>query len=150
MQFSRNRINPVVKPERRSKFFTPTGSYPGLDPGNQLASTGMIISFTLPPTPYSISYSGVDVSEGEDFYMNDDLEAENATITTPGEFITSARTFMRSSSCDPVSLRMTVSRGHGTYADNDEAVASVAGTIERVNNLVTVRALHTRYPKFES
>jgi len=66
---------------------------PGLDPGNQLAS--MIISFTLPPTTYSISHSGVDVSEGEDFYMNDGLEAENATITTPGEFITSARTFMR-------------------------------------------------------
>ena len=43
---------------------------------------------------------------------------------------------MRSSSCDPVSLRMTVSRGHGTYVDNDEAVASIAGTIERVNKLV--------------
>ncbi len=110
----------------------------------------MIISFTLPPTPHSISQSGVDVSGDEDLFMNDDLEAENATITTPGEFITSARTFMRSSSCDPVSLRMTISRGHGTYADNDEAVASIAGTIERVNKLVTVRALHTRYPKFES
>src|SRR5258707_1210729 len=74
----------------------------------------MIISFTLPPTPHSISQSGVDVSGDEDLFMNDDLEAENATITTPGEFITSARTFMRSSSCDPVSLRMTISRGHGT------------------------------------
>ena len=31
---------------------------------------------------------------------------------------------------------MTVSRGHGTYVDNDEAVASIAGTIERVNKLV--------------
>jgi exosome complex component RRP4 len=57
---------------------------------------------------------------------------------------------VRSSSRGPVSLRMIVSRGHGTYVDNDEVVASVAGTIERVNKLVTVRALRTRYPKFES
>lgn len=92
----------------------------------------MIISFTSPPTLYSASHSRVDESEGEDFYMDndDDLEAGNSTITTPGEFITSARAFMR---------------GHGTYVDNDEVVASVAGTIERVNKLVTVRALRTRY-----
>jgi exosome complex RNA-binding protein Rrp4 len=45
---------------------------------------------------------------------------------------------------------MTVSRGHGTYVDNDEVVASVAGTIERVNKLITVRALHTRCPDFKS
>jgi hypothetical protein len=59
--------------------------------------TSMIISFTSPPTLYSVSDSRVDVSEGEDFYMDndDDLEAENTTITTPGEFITSARAFMR-------------------------------------------------------
>jgi exosome complex component RRP4 len=43
-----------------------------------------------------------------------------------------------------------VSRGHGTYVDNDEVVASVAGTIERVNKLVTVRALRTRYADFKS
>jgi hypothetical protein len=57
----------------------------------------MIISFTSPPTFYSVSHSRVDVSEGEDFFMDGDhdLEAENATITTPGEFITSARAFMR-------------------------------------------------------
>jgi hypothetical protein len=56
----------------------------------------MVISFTSPPTLYPVSHPRVDVSEGEDFYMDDDdLEAENATITTPGEFITSARAFMR-------------------------------------------------------
>lgn len=57
----------------------------------------MIISFTSPPTLYSASHPRVDVSEGEDFHMDDDdgIEAENATITTPGEFITSARAFMR-------------------------------------------------------
>lgn len=57
----------------------------------------MIISFTSPPALYSLSDSRVDVDEGEDFYMDndDDLEAENTTITTPGESITSARAFMR-------------------------------------------------------
>jgi exosome complex RNA-binding protein Rrp4 len=55
---------------------------------------------------------------------------------------------VRSSLAVPFS-RMIVSRGHGTYVDNDEVVASVAGTIERVNKLVTVRALRTRYPDFK-
>lgn len=35
-------------------------------------------------------------------------------------------------------------RGHGTYVDGEDVVASVAGTLERVNKLVTVRALKTR------
>lgn len=35
-------------------------------------------------------------------------------------------------------------RGHGTYVDTDEVIASVAGTVERVNKLVTVRPVHTR------
>lgn len=34
--------------------------------------------------------------------------------------------------------------GHGTYVDGDEVIASVAGTIERVNKLVTVRTLRGR------
>jgi exosome complex RNA-binding protein Rrp4 len=51
---------------------------------------------------------------------------------------------VRSSPAVPFSRMMIVSRGHGTYVDNDEVVASVAGTIERVNKLVTVRALRTR------
>ncbi|TFY83642.1 hypothetical protein EWM64_g361 [Hericium alpestre] len=36
-------------------------------------------------------------------------------------------------------------RGHGTYVENEEVIASVAGLVERVNKLVTVRALRTRY-----
>ena len=57
----------------------------------------MIISFTSPPSRYPVSYSSIDVSDGEDFYMDHghDPEAENATTTTPGESITSARAFMR-------------------------------------------------------
>lgn len=34
--------------------------------------------------------------------------------------------------------------------DNEEVIASVAGTIERVNKLVTVRATRTRYGGFPS
>ena len=35
--------------------------------------------------------------------------------------------------------------GHGTYVDSEEVIASVAGTVERVNKLVTVRAIRSRY-----
>lgn len=35
--------------------------------------------------------------------------------------------------------------GHGTYTEQELVIASVAGTIERVNKLVTVRAARTRY-----
>jgi len=93
----------------------------------------MLISFSSPSTLTSDNHlnAGANVCE-EVVYMHDDddFEGENAKITSPGEPITSARAFMR---------------GHGTYVDGDEVVASVAGTIERVNKLVTVRALHTRY-----
>lgn len=34
--------------------------------------------------------------------------------------------------------------GHGTYMDNEEVVASIAGVVDRVNKLVTVRALKSR------
>ena len=35
--------------------------------------------------------------------------------------------------------------GHGTFVDQDTVISSVAGTIERVNKLVSVRAIRTRY-----
>lgn len=34
--------------------------------------------------------------------------------------------------------------GHGTYVQDDKVVASVAGTLERVNKLVSVRPLRTK------
>ncbi|XP_077161330.1 exosome complex component RRP4 isoform X2 [Paroedura picta] len=36
-------------------------------------------------------------------------------------------------------------RGHGTYMGNEKLVASVAGVVDRVNKLVCVKALKTRY-----
>ncbi|KAF7360498.1 Exosome complex component rrp4 [Mycena venus] len=59
-----------------------------------------------------------------------DFEAGGSKITWPGETITSSQLYMR---------------GHGTYVENEEVVASVAGTIERVNKLITVRAIRTKY-----
>ena len=75
-----------------------TNRHAGLDPENPIFWPVMIVSFTSPPSLYPVSHSRVDTNEGEDFYMDDDdhdPEAENTTITTPGEFITSARAFMR-------------------------------------------------------
>ncbi|KAI6124605.1 hypothetical protein EV401DRAFT_1856604 [Pisolithus croceorrhizus] len=67
----------------------------------------------------------------EDDVMNvDDLETGEYRLTCPGETITSAHDFMR---------------GHGTYVDDELVVASVAGTVQRVNKLVTVRAARSRY-----
>lgn len=34
--------------------------------------------------------------------------------------------------------------GHGTYVENEEVISSVAGTVERVNKLISVRAARTR------
>ena len=44
----------------------------------------------------------------------------------------------------PKHLTLLPLSGHGTYVDGDEVVASVAGTIERVNKLISVRAARTR------
>ncbi|KAF9522421.1 exosome complex exonuclease rrp4 [Crepidotus variabilis] len=64
----------------------------------------------------------------------DDLEniqsSHSYNLTCPGESLTSSQSFMR---------------GHGTYVDNEEVVASVAGTIQRVNKLISVKAIRSRY-----
>ncbi|THV08560.1 exosome complex exonuclease rrp4 [Dendrothele bispora CBS 962.96] len=67
----------------------------------------------------------MDIDEDEDF-----LEVGSSKITYPGEYLTSSQAFMR---------------GHGTYVDDEEVIASVSGMVERVNKLVTVRAIRTRY-----
>ncbi|KAF8998511.1 hypothetical protein BDQ17DRAFT_1328744 [Cyathus striatus] len=70
----------------------------------------------------------------------DHLEAGGSRLTYPGETLTSSQAFMRWDH----SVAFEIS-GHGTYVDNEEVISSVAGTIERVNKLVTVRAIRTRY-----
>jgi hypothetical protein len=58
----------------------------------------MIISFSSPSSFAPVSHRlGAGASEDDLVYMDDDdeFEAENAKITSPGESITSARAFMR-------------------------------------------------------
>ncbi|CAG9575615.1 unnamed protein product [Danaus chrysippus] len=49
---------------------------------------------------------------------------------TPGEVITGMQDFMR---------------GHGTYAEDDSLKSSVAGVMQKVNKLICVRPLKSRY-----
>ncbi|EGO20581.1 hypothetical protein SERLADRAFT_476909, partial [Serpula lacrymans var. lacrymans S7.9] len=88
------------------------------------------ISFSQPTDAnhYGSTRHHPDVEHDSLMDLDDDLGGSR--LTCPGEFITSSQTFMR---------------GHGTYVDQDEVIASVAGTIERVNKLVTVRAIRSRY-----
>lgn len=51
-------------------------------------------------------------------------------LVAPGDVITGDAGFMR---------------GHGTYTEDDKLIASVAGVVERVNKLICVRPLKTRY-----
>ncbi|KAI0079099.1 exosome complex exonuclease rrp4 [Panus rudis PR-1116 ss-1] len=74
------------------------------------------------------SYEDEDVEMDIDF--DDDSFESSRKLTCPGEVLTSSHAFMR---------------GHGTYVDQDEVIASVSGIIERVNKLITVRAIRTRY-----
>ncbi|XP_055456723.1 exosome complex component RRP4 isoform X2 [Psammomys obesus] len=51
-------------------------------------------------------------------------------LVVPGDTITTDTGFMR---------------GHGTYMGEEKLIASVAGSVERVNKLICVKALKTRY-----
>uniref|UniRef100_A0A8D2JSX8 Exosome component 2 n=1 Tax=Sciurus vulgaris TaxID=55149 RepID=A0A8D2JSX8_SCIVU len=51
-------------------------------------------------------------------------------LVVPGDTITTDTGFMR---------------GHGTYMGEEKLIASVAGSVERVNKLICVKALNTRY-----
>lgn len=55
---------------------------------------------------------------------------EKAGLVTPGEMITDDTIWMR---------------GHGTYSADNVTFSAVAGTIERVNKLLSVRPLRGRY-----
>ncbi|KAG6841458.1 hypothetical protein C0991_010883 [Blastosporella zonata] len=96
-----------------------------------------MIAFTSYPAQFDETYNASrhhpDV-KNEDIMMDldddQDFEPGGSKLTYPGESLTSSQAYMR---------------GHGTYIDNEEVIASVAGTIERVNKLVTVRATRTRY-----
>lgn len=56
--------------------------------------------------------------------------SEIPQLFTPGEIITCQSGFMR---------------GHGTYMEEDALTASVAGVVEQVNKLISVRPIKNRY-----
>ncbi|XP_048245546.1 exosome complex component RRP4-like [Haliotis cracherodii] len=58
-----------------------------------------------------------------------DIEEIN-NLVTPGDVITTDTGFMR---------------GHGTYMEDEKLHSSVAGVVERVNKLICVKPLKTRY-----
>ncbi|KAH9840071.1 exosome complex exonuclease rrp4 [Rhodofomes roseus] len=92
-----------------------------------------MISFASFPVPSQNETQGMtrhhpDVED--DIDMDEGFEEGFHRLTSPGEPLTSSQAFMR---------------GHGTYIDNDEVISSVAGTVERVNKLISVRAVRSRY-----
>ena len=42
---------------------------------------------------------------------------------------------------------MRLPSGHGTFPDGDEVAATVAGTLQRVNKLISVKPIRSRYGK---
>lgn len=66
--------------------------------------------------------------------VNFSMLAQNMTHTprlyTPGEVVTAQQGFMK---------------GHGTYVEGEDIKASVAGVIEQVNKLVSIKPLKSRY-----
>ncbi|GAA93466.1 uncharacterized protein L969DRAFT_86167 [Mixia osmundae IAM 14324] len=62
--------------------------------------------------------------------MQLDDAAGSAQVSVPGEFLASSHDWMR---------------GHGTYVADESVVSTMAGTVDRVNKLVSVRALRGRY-----
>ena len=86
--------------------------------------------------------------------MLDELDTSatsHGAVTGPGEVIADAHRWMRSVSPSYLELDHPLTwvyerenSGHGTYVQDDKVYASVAGTLERVNKLVTVKPLRTR------
>lgn len=63
-------------------------------------------------------------------YTRKELPYKHLYVSLSGDVITSDTGFMR---------------GHGTVMEDDSLKATVAGVVERVNKLVSVRPLKTRY-----
>ncbi len=63
-------------------------------------------------------------------YVDGVSQGAGFLIKTPGELITSDAGYLK---------------GHGTYVDDGCMYASVAGVVERVNKLISVRPLNSRY-----
>jgi len=78
----------------------------------------------------SDSEGGADLEDNDDFRPA--KRAKHSSIVTPGEIITDDPQWMR---------------GHGTYVPtgSTEIVATVAGTVQKTNKLLSVRPIRARY-----
>jgi exosome complex component RRP4 len=94
--------------------------------------------------------------EMQDFYDEDmdiDIDEHGAgslltkKLVVPGQLVTDDPQFMRyHQSKFSFEVDCSLSSGHGTYIGEDEKViASVAGTVIRVNKLLSVKSLKFRY-----
>jgi exosome complex RNA-binding protein Rrp4 len=73
-------------------------------------------------------------------------------VVTPGDVITEEEGYMRCVAAEHTFASigrfphssMPPYRGHGTYAEDNVLLAAVAGVVERVNKVISVRPLRTR------
>ncbi|KAI8051013.1 hypothetical protein BDF22DRAFT_694393 [Syncephalis plumigaleata] len=63
-------------------------------------------------------------------FSHSSIIMSGSTFVTPAQVVTSDTSFMR---------------GHGTYQEGNDIVSAVAGVVEQVNKLITVRPLRARY-----
>ena len=106
-----------------------------------------MISFTSFPNQKTEADYGQIHEDLMDLDDLEDLEGKGSKLTCPGEYLTSSQAYMRCGNQLLYSITSKLMRwdsGHGTYVDSEEVIASVAGTVERVNKLVTVRAVRSR------
>lgn len=68
-------------------------------------------------------------------------------IVTPGETVTDDPQWMRQVLCTHFCTSLIIYRGHGTYIapSSTDIVATVAGTVQKTNKLLSVRPLRARY-----
>ncbi|KAL8287625.1 hypothetical protein RQP46_003483 [Phenoliferia psychrophenolica] len=83
-----------------------------------------------PPRPEATEDILMMDVEGGDGEAGPSSRVGSGRVTGPGEVIADSGKWMR---------------GHGTYVQDEMVLASVAGTLERVNKLVSVRPLRTKY-----
>lgn len=91
-----------------------------------------MITFAKFSTPRSNPIHRDSRVEDDVDYSDDGTDAglEDRKLTSPGQALISSHTYMR---------------GHGTFVENEVVTSSVAGVVERVNKLISVRAVRTRY-----
>ena len=81
-------------------------------------------------------------------WMSMVVKSNSSCQAKPSQVISSSWGILQSRS-EPICLVIVIDlfcRGHGTYLDSESTViSSVAGVVERVNKLISVRALKARY-----